>query len=376
MSPQSRKLPHVVHITTVHKPDDVRIFRKICRSLAARGFRVSLVAPIDRPVTIDGVAIVPCRRTASRIARMTLGAFSAFRAARRTGAAIAHFHDPELIPAGLLLKAAGMRVMYDVHENLPKQMLAKHYLPVWARHIASRLASIGEGWAARRFDGISTVIQPIADRFPAAKTILVQNYPRLDEVPVPAEGDYDRRPPHVTYFGGISAERGVSELVRALPLTGHRDARLILAGRNSTDAYLRSLEAEPGWSQVDYRGWVDGRGVGAIVSSVRAGLCTLHPLPNYVETIPTKIYEYQAAGLPVIASDFPLWRALIEPLNCGLLVDPQDPGAIARAIAWILDHPAEAEAMGRRGRAAALTRFNWDVEMDRLVGAYGRLAAL
>jgi glycosyltransferase involved in cell wall biosynthesis len=80
-----------------------------------------------------------------------------------------------------------------------------------------------------------------------------------------------------------------------------------------------------------------------------------------------------AAGLPVIASDFPLWREIVEEAGCGLLVDPKDPQAIADAMQWILDHPEEAAEMGRRGRAAVEARYNWEAESAKLVSLYRRL---
>ncbi|QYX56780.1 glycosyltransferase [Roseovarius sp. SCSIO 43702] len=76
------------------------------------------------------------------------------------------------------------------------------------------------------------------------------------------------------------------------------------------------------------------------------------------------------AGLPVIASDFPLWRQIVDGAGCGLLADPQDPRAIARAMDWILDNPDEAEEMGRRGKHAVETTYNWPTEAEKLVAFY------
>jgi glycosyltransferase involved in cell wall biosynthesis len=80
-----------------------------------------------------------------------------------------------------------------------------------------------------------------------------------------------------------------------------------------------------------------------------------------------------SAGLPVIASDYPRWREIVDDAGCGLLVDPTDPAAIAAAMQWILDHPEEAEAMGERGRRAILDRYSWDREADKLIELYATL---
>jgi glycosyltransferase involved in cell wall biosynthesis len=98
-----------------------------------------------------------------------------------------------------------------------------------------------------------------------------------------------------------------------------------------------------------------------------------HPEPNHLEAMPQKIFEYMGAALPLIASDFPLWRRILGTTGCALFVDPQDPQAIADAIEFILRHPDEAEKMGRRGQAAVLEHYNWDTEAEKLVNLYSGL---
>jgi len=85
------------------------------------------------------------------------------------------------------------------------------------------------------------------------------------------------------------------------------------------------------------------------------------------------LFEYMSAGLPVIASNFPAWRTLIEQAGCGLTVNPLNVREIADAITWILEHPAEAEAMGKRGQAAVLSTYNWDTQVASLLDLYERL---
>ena len=128
-----------------------------------------------------------------------------------------------------------------------------------------------------------------------------------------------------------------------------------------------------GWSKVRFHGWSSRTEVANILGDVRAGLVVLHPLKNYIDSFPTKMFEYMAIGLPVIASDFPLWRRIISDVNCGLFVDPQNPEAIAKAMQWILDHPQEAEDMGQRGRKAVEEVYNWKSESVKLANLYESL---
>lgn len=113
--------------------------------------------------------------------------------------------------------------------------------------------------------------------------------------------------------------------------------------------------------------------MGALLGHARIGLVLLHPTPNYYDALPVKLFEYMSAGVPVIASDFPLWRKIIEGAGCGLVADPLDPHAIASAIEWLLTHPDEAEAMGKRGQEAVRKLYNWEHEAKALINFYERL---
>jgi len=126
----------------------------------------------------------------------------------------------------------------------------------------------------------------------------------------------------------------------------------------------------PGWQRVDFRGWCGRDELRRILAEAALGIVTFLPAPNHIESQPNKLFEYMSAGLPVIASDFPLWRKIVEAANCGLLVDPRDPAAIARAIDWLLEHPTQAQEMGRRGQQAVAARYNWDHEVQALLKMY------
>lgn len=368
--------PAVAHVSTVHPRTDTRIYVKELRTLAAAGLGAVCLCIQDGrgdEVLPGGVTVIDLGpRPASRIGRSIIGSFRVWKAIRRLRPKVVHFHDPELLFVGLLLKPFGYRVVYDVHENVPQQILQKTWLPRVVRTPVAICARGVESFAAAVFDGIVTATPPIASRFPARKTVLVQNFPLPEELRSSDPAPMRDREPLAVYVGGISEIRGIRGMVEALARVPSRyGLKLALAGTFPSEAFRAELVRSPGWARVEEAGWLDRAGVARTLGRARMGLLILHPVPNYVESQPIKLFEYMSAGLPVIASDFPLWREMAG--ECSLFVDPLDPQSIADAMTWILDHPDEAERMGKKGRALVEQRFNWTKEGEKLVQLYGRL---
>lgn len=375
MSDGTRRTHRVAHVTTVHAAGDVRILHKESRTLSEAGYSVTLLAPAGEFPDGGAVTIQPVVVPASRWGRTTVGMWRAFRAARATKAAIYHLHDPELLPMGLLLQALGGRVIYDAHEDLPRDILAKPYLLPWLRPVVSAMAAGVEWVAGRVLSGVVAATPPIARRFPQARTTLVMNYPRLEEFAAPGAVPHAHRAPRVLYLGGVTETRGAREMLRAMEQVAVPGAELLLAGRIAPPALAASLAGMPAWSRTRAVGHLSRPDVHSALASARVGLVLLHDTPAYRESYPVKLFEYMAAGLPVVVSDFPLWRELVAGPEAGLLVDPGDATAAGAAISWLLDHPAEAQAMGDRGRAAVEQAHHWHGEGERLVAFYDRLLA-
>jgi glycosyltransferase involved in cell wall biosynthesis len=228
-----------------------------------------------------------------------------------------------------------------------------------------------EWFGAKAFDAIVPATPKIAARFPASKTVTIQNFPIATEMLYPAPIPYVERPQAFAYVGVIAAIRGAVEMVRSFELLDDiPGARLDLAGAFSPHGLDKTLQAIPGWASVNYHGQVSRKQVAYILGGERAGLILFHPLPNHIDAQPNKMFEYMSAGIPVIASNFPLWKEIIEGAECGICVDPLDPEEIAGAIRWIIEHPAEAEQMGKNGRKAVEERYNWCMEEKKLLRFY------
>ncbi len=366
----------IIHFTTVHPRTDTRVRVKEVGTLThAFGVPVALYVQDGLGNKKEAsVAVVDTgSRSRFRLARMTVGAWRMYRAVRRARPLVAHFHDPELIPVGLLLKLSGTKVVYDVHEDVPRQIASKGHIPRILRRPAATVSAAFERMAGRFFDGIVPATPVIQKRFPNRKCALVRNFPLLDELVIGTSGPYASRPSHIAYVGAITVNRGIRSMVDALGIIERPEVVLRLAGAFQPEVLHEEARGLRGWSQVQFSGWATRREIAKILAEVRVGLVLLRPTPAYVEALPVKLFEYMAAGLPVIASDFPLWRQIVERAQCGLLVDPLDPEAIAGAVRWILDNPVEAEAMGRRGQQAVRERYNWEAEATKLLGLYERL---
>jgi glycosyltransferase involved in cell wall biosynthesis len=364
----------VVHATTNHQPYDTRVFLKECRSLAAAGYDVCLVVPHDTAEVRDGVRIEPLPKPDGRRARMTRTVWHAYRRVLALSPDIVHLHDSELIPIGWLLKARGHRVVLDAHEDRPKQVLSKPWIRPWLRPAVAAATRVMERLAAWGFDRVIAATPSIARTFPPHKTSVVQNFPIEGELVVSDGIPYADRPPEFVFVGGITAIRGAREMVRAMAgVPAELGASLTLAGRFDPPSLEEEVRLEPGWDRVRAVGWRSREQVADLLARAVGGLVLYHPEPNHVDAQPNKLFEYLSAGVPIIASDFPLWRSLVDEARCGLLVDPLDPAAIATALTWLLEHPDEAAEMGERGRAAVAERFNWSHEAAVLIDTYAEL---
>lgn len=321
------------------------------------------------------VEVLDIGRSRGRLSRALSAWFGFYRLLRHRHADIIQLHDPELLPLGIALKLSGRTVIFDSHESVADQIRTKPYLHPMAARLVSFLYAGFERLACSTLDGIVAATPVIRDKFRRwhRRVIDVNNFPMIDELEPPGKTQATRR--HVCYVGGISRIRGAVEMVRAMEHASD-DVRLQLAGHFIESDLRAELEALPGWSKVDYLGHLDRAGVRDLLGRCIAGLVTLHPAPNYLDSFPVKMFEYMSASLPVIASDFELWRSILDGAGCGALVDPLDPKSIANAINRLNEDRDEAMDMGARGRVAVLDRFNWAHEEQKLLRFYGELLAL
>ncbi|MBM7231136.1 glycosyltransferase [Dietzia cinnamea] len=355
----------VLHITSAHDPLDNRIYRKECHALSDAGFDVTLLAPHlrDGYVFEGPVRVRTFRPAGGRLTRFFGSSIRMWRIVVRENPLVLHAHDPELIPLVILYKLfrPSTRIVYDAHEDLPDQVAGKDYIPAAIRPLVG-LACVALLQLVNRASDIVVVATPaIARRFTPGKVTLVQNFPMASDFESQTD---DFATYTLSFVGGLNKIRGGHELIAALKLVD--GASCVMAGGLSDD--LKPVASKS--PQVHHLGNVPAGEVGKVIGQGLAGVVTFLPLPNHIESQPTKLFEYMASGRPVICSDFPLWREILEPVGCAYFVDPTSSESIASAIRQVMSEPEIAIEKGRQARKAFESRFSFESEAARLVGSY------
>ncbi|MGH8612397.1 MAG: glycosyltransferase [Gammaproteobacteria bacterium] len=367
----------VCHITTVHRLGDTRVFHREAAAISEDGkYSLIIIASgcsLDVPAGIPGeIRLLPAR--GGRLQRMVLSQGRAIVMALRAKADLYHLHDPELLPGAILLRSLGKRVVFDIHEDLPKQMCIKPWVP-------GRFVTIGV-WFARLFDalvpkcsdGIVAATPEIGAKYAGKRVAVVQNFPMRDELACPDSPPVSQRGNVAVYIGTIAEERGLRCLLQAADRAAERlggDFRLKLAGPFSSERDRALFEAHANKDIVEYIGCQDRRQVPGLLGQAVAGLVTFLPTDSHLEAYPNKLFEYGAAGIPAIASHFPLWRRLMDG-GC-VFVDPALPEAIADALCDLMTDKLKAEAIGRAAQELVRDRYRWESEAKKLLALYEQI---
>jgi glycosyltransferase involved in cell wall biosynthesis len=361
----------VVHVTSVHVWSDTRIFQRMCQGLSQRGWQVSLVASNVSSQLVDGVHLHGVRVPKPRLLRALVGGYRVVRAARAIKADIYHFHDPELLIWKWLLGLGGRLVVYDMHEYVPGAITTRLWIPKGVRQMLARCWRLLERATLRRTP-VVLAERSYAKHYPwLPRKVVVLNLPDTETLlAIPATVQSER----IVYVGRVSRGRGSMRMLEAVQLLRDRgiEVQLDIVGpvaEAHREELLRVIERTR-LSGVRLHGYMKPLEAWRIAAGAIAGLAVLEPEPNYVESFPTKMFEYMALGLPVIVSNFPLYREVVEGSACGVCVDPLDSAALANALEQLLRDRAMARELGRNGRDAVQRSYRWDQQLDALEQFY------
>ncbi len=353
----------ICHITSAHPPEDIRIFHKECVSLSKAGHEVYLVERGSSyskfGVNIVGFGDAP----KGRLNRITKAAKNAYKIAINLDCDVYHVHDPELLRYCLKLKKAGKKVIFDSHEDVPAQIMDKEWIPRVFRKMVSSLYIKYETKIVRKIDAVVTATPYIEGKFKLRNphSIAINNFPKLDDIEF-HDSSFNDRESIVCYAGAINENRGEKTMIEVM---GNVDGQLIIAGEHEITDINNG--------KIRYVGKLNRQGVNDLYGRSVVGLCLLKATGNYVNSQPIKMYEYMAAGLPFICSDFPLWRKVAEESQAGICVDPNDIDQIAEIVISLFNNRIKAQKMGMMGRKYVLENCTWSNEERKLIDLYKRI---
>jgi glycosyltransferase involved in cell wall biosynthesis len=356
-SNRSYKKIKICHLTSAHPAFDNRIFHKECKTLLEDGYEVHLIARHERNEIRGGIfvhALPP--GPFKRMTRMTKIVWKLYQIAKSINAKVYHFHDPEIIPVGLLLKIKGKKVIYDTHEDSTSAIKSKPWINPHLRNIVAVLFYFYEQIAVRFFDAVISG-HPVAT-MNIRKSVPLYNYPDLNLFPMTqTKGSTNSK---FLWLGLLSEGRGATKIREAIKK--NRDLVLDVIGPTEDISWVQE--------RMNFLGAFPVEEAFQMAKGYVAGLVTYLPEPNNINSSPNKMFEYMALGIPVIASNFLSWRRIIEDGNCGICVNPKDCDEIANAMVFLLKNQNKAEKMGRNGRYLVENKYNWEIECKALLEVY------
>lgn len=365
----------VCHLTTMHIARDTRIFHKMCKSLAIAGYDVTLVAP-GESFEEGGVKVVGIgNRLRTRVVRLIEMAGRVYKKGLALDADLYQLHDPELLLYALKLKRRGKKVIFDSHEEYVTIFSQKKFIPPFLQGLTKSLIFRYIRHVCRQLDAVLAVTPHIVEDYEkmGCRVEMITNYPIINAEAPFVPPAYDAR--RIGFAGGVSPHWHIHTVIQAMENVP--GVTFALAGPMMSGAYQEMLAQLPAWPCVDYHGRITFQEAQDMLRTCSVGVAVFEYLSfsngNLGTIGNTKIFEYMAAGLPVIGSNFPTWKTLLEDGGCGLCVPPGDQEAIEQALRTLLDNPQKARKMGEMGRHLVLEKYNWLQEEKKLLALYAQL---
>lgn len=357
-------------LSSAHPWDDERVFYKIATSLAKR-YDVVLCAVSDKDMFFEESIKVYGLKKVSRAHRFK-NYPKIINIVKKENPEVIHFHDPDLLILGIYFKLImRKKVIYDVHEDYPLAFKNRHYMPKLLRHIFSGVFNFFEKCVSKMFDAIVVVTEDIYNKFRHRNKVIIKNYPVLQM--------WERRNGYkldgsinIIYIGSVSYERGISHLLEAVKDLLHLDIKLDIVGPFESQSYyerIKNYECD----KIKIWGRVPKNQIPKILEKSHIGIVTLLPLERFKTSLPLKLFEYMAAGIPIIASNFDLWREIIEKADCGVMVNPEDTKEIKEAILYFYNNREKIVQKGLNGFEAVGSEYNWGHEEIKLFELYERI---
>lgn len=357
----------------MHKLNDVRIYLKECKSLSKQHNVYLLGNNTENILSTKNINIVNLDiKCKNRLQRMLKTKKAIIESGLKINADVYHFHDPELMRIALTFKKKNKKVIFDFHEDTPKQILSKHYIPKILRKPLSLIYKIYEEKSSKKFDGIVTATPYLERKFIKhnKNTVAVNNFPILSEF-IHLENNFGDKEIDLIYIGGISAERGLFEMIK---IANERPSiKISLCGRFISSEEEKKANQMMKYDNIKFKGMLNRKEIQRELEKAKIGLVLLEKNERFSESLPIKMFEYMAAGIPVIATEFKLWENIINESSAGLCLDPKDTNDIIKNIEMLLSNSSLMKQMGDSGRNYVTEKYNWENEEKKLLNLYKKL---
>ena len=368
----------ICHLTCAHKSDDTRIFHKECLSLAASGYEVFLIAPgesrYEKGVHIIGIGILPT----SRLKRMSVTAKKVYNKAVNIDANIYHLHDPELIPYGIMLKKMGKTVIFDSHEDITSYIYDKEWIASVLRKIMGRVVNQYLKSSLPKLDAIISVSPHLHRKLQTLnpRVCMVTNYPIIVNQPPIEHNSYNENHIHkLVFVGGVSSQWSHEYIIRAIQ--DIQNIEYVVYGKGD-DSYIQHLKDIDKANKFIYKGILLHADVRQVLSNADIGMALCQYSNNTGGKTGslgnTKLFEYMMAGIPVVCTEFELWKNIVEKHQCGICVDPCSVSEIRAACLKLIENRSLADQMGMNGKRAVVDEYSWEQEEEKLINLYQSLS--
>jgi len=269
-------------------------------------------------------------------------------------------------------------IIYDIHEHVLYDIMDKQWIAGYLKPVVKNIYILFEKICLPRFDAIIYTTPIVGQRYQniCKKVVSIENYPQLHLFDNSENNNHETVTPSVIYLGRVKKERGVKEVIQAFREVVRKipEARFLIVGDIVPESYEIELKKLVTGLQlkknVTFTGFVPYRETIKYLRNASCGIVTYLPEKNNMACLPNKLFEYMASGLPVIASDFDLYKEVVEGSKCGKSVNSENIEMIADAIVDMLSDNGALKEMGMKAKKAFETKYNWEHEEVKLLKIY------
>jgi len=370
----------VAHVTSIHSDFNSRIW-KYATSLVDTGCEVHLVCPwnVAEGVGAAGVYFHPFKRVEARAQRPFL---IPVRLLRRLlpllrHVDLVHFHDIDILPWMAMLSRR-IPIVYDIHENYPEEMLVREWIPRPIRVFLYHVVHWTERWLAGMIGNVVLVVPAQESRFTGGglRQIAVRNYAAETDFAGICTDEYLTRPDCVIFTGGNYEENGslllleIASRLKALRPEVRFLVRDLFANPRFRRTFLEIRQNKGLEEYVELFKDVPPPEMKDLLNQATIGISPNLRVRKQEMALPQKLFEYMAAGLPIVCSDLPYVKDILTKHQVGLLAQPEDPESFVRAIIQLVDDRTFGCEMGVRGREAFVCSYAWKSQIPPLLHFY------